>query len=43
MIALPHLAESGTYEQPSQIIAVSSLAGACPLPKTTIYGKYFNV
>jgi len=40
MSALPHLTESGTHEQPSQIIAVSSLAGACPLPQTTIYGKY---
>jgi short-subunit dehydrogenase len=38
MAALPHLAESGTYKQPSQIIAISSLAGACPLPQTTIYG-----
>ena len=38
MAALPHLAKNGTVEQPSQIIAISSLAGACPLPKTTIYG-----
>lgn len=38
MAALPHLAESGAKEQPSQIIAVSSLTGTCPLPKTTIYG-----
>ncbi|CAF4768263.1 unnamed protein product, partial [Rotaria sp. Silwood2] len=33
-----HLVQNGTYEQPSQIIAVSSLAGTCPLPQTTIYG-----
>jgi short-subunit dehydrogenase len=38
MAALPHLLRNGTIEQPSQIIAISSLAGACPLPKTTIYG-----
>jgi short-subunit dehydrogenase len=38
MLALPHLNQSGTLEQPSQIIAVSSLAGTLPLPKTTIYG-----
>ncbi len=38
MAALPHLVKSGTPGQPSQIIAVSSLAGACPLPQTTIYG-----
>ncbi|CAF3991442.1 unnamed protein product [Rotaria sordida] len=38
MAALPHLAQNGTYEQPSQIIALSSLAGACPLPQTIIYG-----
>jgi len=38
MAALPYLAESGTYKQPSQIIAVSSVAGVCPIPKTTIYG-----
>jgi short-subunit dehydrogenase len=38
MAALPHLAQCGTYEQPSQIIAISSLAGTCPLPKTTVYG-----
>jgi hypothetical protein len=43
MTALPHLSESGTIEQPSQIIAVSSLTGTCPLPKTTIYGKHFNL
>ena len=40
MTALPHLNDSGTPERPSQIIAISSLAGTCPLPKTTIYGKY---
>jgi len=38
MAALPHLAQSGTNKQPSQIIAVSSLSGSCPFPKTTIYG-----
>ena len=38
MTALPHLAKSGTSNRRSQIIAVSSLAGSCPLPKTTIYG-----
>jgi len=38
MAALPHLVQSGTNKQPSQIIALSSLAGACPLPQTTIYG-----
>ncbi|CAF3657403.1 unnamed protein product [Adineta steineri] len=38
MSALPHLSESGTDKQPSQIIAISSLAGTCPLPQTTIYG-----
>lgn len=43
MTALPHLANSGTLELPSQIIAVSSLAGTCALPQTTIYGKDFNI
>ncbi|CAF1340991.1 unnamed protein product [Rotaria sp. Silwood1] len=38
MAALPYLAQNGTYEQPSQIIAVSSLTGTCPFPQTTIYG-----
>ncbi|CAF4120116.1 unnamed protein product [Rotaria sp. Silwood2] len=38
MAALPHLVQNGTYEQPSQIIAVSSLTGTCPFPQTTIYG-----
>ena len=38
MAALPYLAQSGTSKQRSQIIAVSSLTGSCPLPKTTIYG-----
>jgi short-subunit dehydrogenase len=38
MAALPYLAECGTLKQPSEIIAISSLAGTCPLPKTTIYG-----
>ena len=42
MSALPYLAQSGTTEEPSQIIAVSSLTGVCPLPKTTIYGKNFD-
>ncbi|CAF2724509.1 unnamed protein product [Rotaria sp. Silwood2] len=37
MAALPHLVQNGTYEQPSQIIAVSSLTGTCPFPQTTIY------
>ncbi|UJR13314.1 hypothetical protein I4U23_000332 [Adineta vaga] len=38
MSALPHLNQSGTNQLPSQIIAISSLAGACPLPQTAIYG-----
>ncbi|CAF1139036.1 unnamed protein product [Rotaria sordida] len=38
MAALPHLSQHGTYEQPSQIIAVSSITGTCPFPQTTIYG-----
>ncbi|CAF4653137.1 unnamed protein product [Rotaria sp. Silwood1] len=38
MATLPYLTQNGTYEQPSQIIAVSSLAGSYPLPQTTIYG-----
>ena len=41
MTALPYLSKSGKKELPSQIIAVSSLTGAAPLPKTTIYGKHF--
>ncbi|CAF4176770.1 unnamed protein product, partial [Rotaria sordida] len=38
MAALPHLAQNGTYEQPSHIIAMSSLTGTCPIPQITIYG-----
>ncbi|CAF3276375.1 unnamed protein product [Rotaria socialis] len=38
MAALPYLDGSVTDGQPSQIIAVSSLAGTCPFPQTTIYG-----
>lgn len=38
MAALPHLAKSGKSNQRSQIIAISSLTGNCPLPKTAIYG-----
>ena len=38
MKALPYLTKSGTKLLPSQIIALSSLAGSCPFPKTTIYG-----
>ncbi|CAF1475395.1 unnamed protein product [Adineta ricciae] len=38
MSALPHLNQSGTKQRPAQIIAISSLTGACPLPQTTIYG-----
>ena len=43
MAALPSLGDRGTDEQPSQIIVVSSLAGTCPMPQTTIYGKHCKI